>query len=322
MTGTFKIKSAGGGYVYIDPASVAADIHLTSPNIAGTLALLAQIPMVCEGRLTLASGTPVTTTDQTAKTTVYFTPHKGNRRTLYTNSAWEVASFSELSVAVPATTNTPFDIFLYNNSGTDTLETVNWTNTITRATALTTQDGVYVKSGSTNKRYLGTLCTTGTSGQCEDSMVNRFVWNYYNRIYRPMLALESTATWDYTTAAFRQANANTANQLNFVIGISEDLVLAEVFHAASNTSVGVLVVSGIGLDSTTTVASTCLTTGQTIAIATGITSLASRYENFPGIGQHSLVWLEYSAATGTTTWRGAVASPTGRQSGISGFIWG
>ena len=33
---------------------------------------------VCQGRLTTATGTPITTTDQTAKTTVYFALYKGN----------------------------------------------------------------------------------------------------------------------------------------------------------------------------------------------------------------------------------------------------
>src|SRR6185436_9706895 len=41
---------------------------------------------VCDGRLTLTSGTPVTTGDVTAATTLYFTPNGGNQIALYTGS--------------------------------------------------------------------------------------------------------------------------------------------------------------------------------------------------------------------------------------------
>lgn len=62
--------------------------------------------LACDGRLTLLSGTPVPTTDQLAKTTIYFAPFRGNRIALYDgSSSWNLRTFAELSVAVPATTN-------------------------------------------------------------------------------------------------------------------------------------------------------------------------------------------------------------------------
>ena len=71
--------------------------------------------LACDGRLTLLSGTPVPTTDQLAKTTIYFAPFRGNRIALYDgSSSWNLRTFAELSVAVPATTNKPFDIFAYD----------------------------------------------------------------------------------------------------------------------------------------------------------------------------------------------------------------
>ena len=138
---------------------------------------------IVNGRITLSTGVPVTTSDVTAATTIYFTPYQGNNISLYDGSAiWNVISFTELSIAVPATTATMYDVFCYNNSGAATLEVLAWTNDTTRATALVLQNGVYVKSGATTRRYLGSFRTTGVSGQTEDSVANRFVWNYYNRV--------------------------------------------------------------------------------------------------------------------------------------------
>ena len=100
------------------------------------------LPAICNGRLTLTSGSPIITSGVTAATTVYFTPYKGAKISLYDGARWKLYAFSEKSVAVPSTTNTPFDIFAYDGGGAVTLETANWTNDTTRATALTLQDGV------------------------------------------------------------------------------------------------------------------------------------------------------------------------------------
>ena|SRR3990167_733402 len=177
------------------------------------------------GRLTLASLGAMTLVDQLAKTTIYFTPYKGDRIAIYDGSLWNIMTFAEISVSVPATTNTPFDIFAYNNGGTLALETTNWTNDTTRATALVLQDGVYVRSGGTTRRYIGTGRTTGVSGQCEDSLAKRFLWNYYNRVDRYMERNEATEH-TYTTASFRQWNNAALTKAEFIVGIVEDPILA------------------------------------------------------------------------------------------------
>lgn len=183
---------------------------------------------LCEGRLTLATGVPVTTTDQTAKTTVYFTPYKGNRISLYDGSSgWDTLEFTEKSVAVPATTTTPFDVFAYNNGGTVALEALSWSNDTTRATALAYQDGIEVKTGATTRRYLGTCRTTGVSGQTEDSQANRLVWNRYNQVLR-MLKKTDSSSHDYNTAAWRAWNNDATILYSFMVGILEDALNAEL----------------------------------------------------------------------------------------------
>jgi hypothetical protein len=274
----------------------------------------------CEGRLTLTTAVPVTTADVTAATTVYFTPYKGNKIALFDGTAtWNTYTLTEVSVAVPATTSTMYDVFIYDSAGTLTLDATAWTNDTTRATALATQNGVLVKTGATNRRYIGSFRTTGVSGQTEDSSVKRYVWNYYNRVRRFMKAVDTTDTWSYNTSAYRQANANTANQLDFVIGVSEDSVSADVYALALNSVGGADAGVGVGVDSTT-VDSSIVRIGQ--IINTFFTNVMASYKGFIAAGRHTLVWLENGAgAGGTTTWRGD-AGVAFYQTGIIGELMG
>lgn len=277
---------------------------------------------ICEFRLTLTTGVPVTTSDVTAAETLYCTPYKGNSIALYSGTAWVMRTSAEMSIDIPDVTGV-HDVFCYDNSGTPTLEVLVWTNETTRATGLTLQNGVLVKSGDATRRYLGTFySTTAGNGQTEDSVANRYLWNYYNRVLRPMRVLEGTDTWNYTTATIRQANGSTANQLNFVIGVSEDLVSAETYVAVRNTAANVLVASGIGQDSTTAFATGLIFPRAVTAVAAQDQQATSSLKTFPGVGKRYLAWLEYSAATGTTTWSGDAGAATLNQSGIHGQLWG
>lgn len=182
---------------------------------------------LCEGRLTLLTNVPVTLADQTAKTSVFFTPFKGNRIALYDGTGWVTHVFTQKALDVPATTSTPFDVFAYSSSGAVTLEALSWTNDTTRATALTYQDGVEVKTGVTTRRYLGTCRTTGVSGQTEDSVANRLVWNRYNQVYRRLLKADATGH-DYNVATWRAWNNDASILTGFVMGLAEDILLANV----------------------------------------------------------------------------------------------
>lgn len=57
----------------------AGDTDWTTEINDNWTAIEGLFPSICQGRLTLTSGTPVTTSDVTAATTIYFTPYKGNR---------------------------------------------------------------------------------------------------------------------------------------------------------------------------------------------------------------------------------------------------
>ena len=276
---------------------------------------------LCQGRLTLTSATPVTTADVTAATTVYWALYGGNQVALYTGAAWTVVEVSELSVAVPATTVTMYDVFIDYNAGTPVLAVTAWTNDTTRATALTLQNGVLVQTGNLDWRYVGSFRTTGVSGQTEDSFAKRYVWNYYHRVPRGLrAALDTTNSWAYTTGSYRQANANTANQVECVIGVAEVLLSATVVALAGGDAANLNTVVSIGEDSTTTAMTGVLGMYQETHVASRILHVTATVVTYPAIGRHFYAWLEYGATT--TTFYGDAGAPTIAQSGISGWVDG
>jgi hypothetical protein len=212
-------------------------------------------------------------------------------------------------------TLTPYDVYIYNNSGTLTLEFLAWTNGTTRATALVLQDGVYVKTGATTRRYLGTFYTTATT-TTEDSAAKRYLWNNYNRVVRKMQsALETADSWTYSTATWRQANANTANQLNLFAGLVEDSVSAFATVMSRSVLADYSRYTGIGLNSTTAFTGLANGTSGPAAVVSGFS--LSLY-TLPTLGINYLAWLEKSEAGSTSTYFGDRADATTSQSGISG----
>lgn len=275
------------------------------------------------GRLTLTTGTPVTTSNVTAATTIYYTPYISDYISLYDGSSlWQTYAFNELNIAVPATTNTMYDVFIYLSGGVLTLEAVSWTNDTTRATAIVLQDGVYVKSGATTRRYLGSFRTTAVSGQTEDSLTKRWLYNYNNRVNRQMVVTDTANTWTYSTASYRQANANTANQLDFIQGVAEDNVTAIVTHRASSSGTTARNISvGVGLDSTTVNSAQVFVGGAVTSALTTASPQIANYYGIPSAGRHYLAWLEYGGGTDTQTWYGDNGA-TLLQTGIQGIMRG
>lgn len=259
----------------------------------------------CDVRLSLTSGTPVTTSDVTAATSVYVEPYKGYECAFYDGSAqWTLLTFTEITISVPGTTSTIYDVFCRNNAGAVACDTTAWTNDTTRATALTTQNGVLVKSGDTTRRYIGSFRTTTVSGQTEDSATKRYVYSYYNRVRRALLRQESTTTWTYTATTWRQANGSTSNQVDLLQGFAESVLDLFLDTAVENGTAAVNVGIGIGEDSTSTpldggTGGYSQTPGSSafVQMHYGLTKV-------PAVGRHFYAWLEWSAATGSTTWVG------------------
>lgn len=288
---------------------------LTSANVPLQIPLFAQ-PGLFRGRLTLTSATPVTTSDVTAATNLYVTPFGGNQVSLYNSTLgnWVLYTFSEITLSLAGkAADTNYDVFVYVSAGNVVAELVAWTNATTRATALTTQNGVDVKSGAVDRLYVGTIRTTATIGQCEDSISKRYVWNRYNAVDRFLEFKSVTASWTYATNTWRQANANTAAGVKFVQGLSQKAISARVMASISyTTAVGAGCVA-VGIDSTILPSGLYFESGPGTAV-TDLNGVLGIYEGVPGIGWHEINWLERSR-TGTATFYGDTTFING-QSGL------
>ena len=282
------------GQFYWNGTEVVKDSIQTEFSLLLKSLLYFKEPMFMCGRLTLATGDPIPTAEIASSATLFFTPYKGNRISLYVpDYGWRVYEFAELSLNISGfTTAKNYDIFLYDNAGTLTLEGLVWSNDILRATALYNQDGRWVKTGYLNKLYLGTIRMSG-AGTCADTLKARLVWNNYNRMNRPIKIIDTTNYWTYATGSFRIMNNAAANKVEFVIGLVEDIINLQYLMCiyGTNTFQGRL---GIGLDSVST--NTATISFMAAAAANTYLTLIATYITFPPLGYHYLALLEYGAA--------------------------
>jgi len=287
----------------------------TNKILTGTertkLGAMAIDPAICQGRLTLTTGVPVTTSDVTAATTLYFTPYNGNLIGLYSGAAWSVSAFSELSISLSGyTADKNYDIWIYDNAGTLTLDSTIWTDDTTRATELTTQDEIYVKSGAANYRYLGTIRITATEGQCEDSGfggtsgAKRFVWNYYNQVDYSNLSYDTTNSWTNNgNGTFSICNSgNAAWKHEFVVGVANPVkAQATVLCVYSNSSYPLV---AVGFNSTTPDRTK---TSIVMNSYTGVALVLANGRAFLPVGYSYVAALNSSRGAGAATFHGDTA---------------
>lgn len=283
-------------------------------------------------RLTLTTGVPVMTSAVTAATTVYLTPYCGNTIALYDGtSAWTVLASAEVSLSLSGyTANSNYDIWAYNNSGTLTLESTIWTNDTTRATALAYQNGVLVKSGATTRRYVGTIRTTGTTGQCEfnplpaiaagGALANIYVWNYNNRVLTNATSSDSTNSWANFTANWRSANNSTTYRINFLVGVSEDVV--DVMYTTYAKKGGICIGGvGIGLDSTSAFTGLVGAFDNTSTTTNDAAQVTGIMRKVVAVGFHYAQALELGNASVGITYYGDNGAATTYQAGLTGNFY-
>lgn len=299
----------------LEESSTGSAISLTSAATASVIATAGNGNLIEAllqgvtpgGRLTLESGVPVSTTDQTAKTSVYFTPYVHNMIVLWDGADWCPTTFTEKTLALGTlTSGKPYDVFGYLSSGALVLESLAWTNDTTRATAVTLQDGRYCKSGDKTRLYLGSFYTTSTT-TTEDSAGGtttqvggkRFLWNMYNQVERHASVIDTAASWSYATATVRQANAATGNKIQFMCGLDSLInaqLQATVYLVANSLKAAY---AGFGVDSTTTMSGVNVA-GYNVASTGVYVSIGGAISNIFAAGYHYLAWVE-SGADGTTS---------------------
>jgi len=291
-------------------------VESTFPSI-----IAPNLPHIVQARITATTGVYVTTADVTAAANIYWTPSpRGNIVRMFDGTSWKYYALTETPLALSLTDAKIYDVFAYLNAGVPALElSAAWATDTTRTDALAYQDGVEVKSADHTRMRVATIRASGTN-TTEDSVLKRFVHNFYNQVEKSVRVAEATNTWTYTTDTNRNANNSAANRIQIVNGALESIIDLNLIAFASNSGSTVRFHVGIGEDGTTT-DSLCIgnygrTTDSAITISRAITNL----QKFVPLGFHYYAWLERSEATGTTTWYGDGASSPDIQTGMGG-IW-
>lgn len=325
------VFSAGTKDVYLD---VVADLIRTNVK-------------VCDGRLTLTTGVPVTTADVAAATNIYFTPMVGNEIALplVAGGAWGICRFSELTLAVGATggaAGTAYDVFAYLSAGAVALARgPAWSSSgalgpASRGagagtTELVRQDGIWVNAvaisgGPAAKmgRYLGSFAVDTGGASVTDSIAKRFLFNQYNRRPRALRAIDTTDSWSYTTDTVRLANGASTNAVNYLAGIADVLLRARV-HATvfvgGNSARAAKV--GVGVNSFTAFNAASLVPGgynspNGTQVPTGYFAMVASYEDYPLLGSNVVTWLE-KGADGTCVFLGDNGGD-GQQCGLTATV--
>jgi hypothetical protein len=230
-----------------------------------------------QGRLTLQSGTPVMTTTQAAKTTIFYSAYVGNLVPIYNGTKFIMTSIgSEISVATTDTAKNPaavganqvLDWFVWNDAGTIRLSHgPAWTSDTARSagTVLVKINGIYLNNAAITNAcaaqrgtYVGTT-RSNASSQLDYKFASSAVgggegfigvWNAYNRVDVRMQMNDSTGTWNYAINAWRAANGSNTARISFVSGLAEDGWMARHSGHVTNSATG-YGNRGIGYDSTT-----------------------------------------------------------------------
>lgn len=294
------------------------------------------------GILTVESGVPVSGSDQSARTTIYYTPYLHNGIMLYDGTRWVQKFFTELSQALSDSSKSPaaasannlYDLFVWNDAGTlRCTRGPAWANSGARGTGAGTTELERLHGSLVNKFaitngpgaqrgvYVGTIATDGsnqmnrilTPAPAAGGTGNRIdVWNMYNRVDVAAMVRDSTNTWDYESTTWRAVNGSNANRITFVRGLNEDPIDADYAAIVTSSATRTAYVA-IGINSTTT------PSGRTGAFNfnnNDYTPIAARYAGNPGLGLNYAQALERGSGSTTLRWIGDNNDPSNVQTGI------
>lgn len=289
--GTLEASSTGSAL----SLTSAAIVNVTATADLGNRVERLMRGLTPGGRLTTESGIPVSTSDRTSQSTLYYTPFVHDQIILWDGTNWRPYTVTETSLALSGlTSGKPYDVFGYVSSGVLALELLAWTDDTTRATAVTLQDGRYCKSGDKTRLLLGTIYTTGTTTTA-DAEATRYVWNAYNQVNRRM-AVSNTTSHSYTSGAWREWNAGSGvTRLQFIAGLQNSGITLTVEAAMGFAGTGVMGYINIDYDAAngTNRQVTNLEAYGVNSVVTGLAVLA------PPIGKHYATVIQYGTASVT-----------------------
>lgn len=267
---------------------------------SGTMSLSSSsLSSINNGRLTLQPNDPIYMSDVSGSN-LYYTPYLGNNISLYntSNQLWENKTFSQISLNLSGmTSNTNYDIFIYDNNGVLTLERVAWTNNTSRAINIVYQNGVFVKSGDLTKRYVGSIRST-SSTTTEDSVSRRLVYNYNNQINK-LLNVSDNISHTYTTGAvrpYRNITTVGATRAEFICGINHIIDIVCDSNFATETASSSV---GVSLDSTTSFNTNALNTTNVSSGPSLIFRNHAIDQTNISLGYHYLQLVQYGSNVST-----------------------
>lgn len=329
-------QAASGAWKKATLSSVATVGSVTSVN--GEIGAVVVGSPAC-GRLTLTSGVPVLTSTVSGATTVYYTPYNGRTILIYDGTDYVPTVFTELSQATTDNTKSPaacttdsnYDIFVWNDSGTiRATRGPAWSSSTSRGTGagtteLTRSGGLLLNANSITNgpaasrgTYVGTIRTNGSSqvdwiyGAVATNWTAGFfgVWNMYNRVLVSSFNGDDATSWTYASATPRAPNGNSTARFSFISGIEEDVFRAD-YSTAATSAAGNGAGVGIGYDSTSAKSGRAnpVFSGGTYGRCNGEFATTS-------LGFHYFSALEFAFSTNSVTFWGDGNVPLLEQGGM------
>lgn len=322
--GTGTILNAVGDNISLSVSGSVIQIYVTGSSSSG-----GAVPHAPGGRLTLATGTPVMTSEQASKTAIHYLPYVGDLYPSFNGSVFTERTFSPLTLNLDSNTGTVgfhqsgknFDLFVFNDGGTDRLvSSPAWTSDIARSSNIEYKNGILTNSASMTARYDSASGSVVTVPQYQGTYVGTFrasadgqttwelggdastgdpaflyLWNAYNRVAVEVRVTDNKDSWTYNAATWRAADNSNNNRVSFVVGLNEDGMQA-IYDCIVNPGGVQNAVVGIGLDVTNNYSGTANIAVQS-ATAGGN---QAHWNGQAGLGYHFLQAVEYqSSGTGT-----------------------
>lgn len=210
--------------IFRDPSPPAGPPGTDGKDGAGG----APVPSICDARLTLTQGVPVTTSDVVGASTIYLTRYQGAHVALWDGSAWGYHKIpsADVSLALSGlTAGKVYDVFLHDNAGTLTLSlSAAWADNVTRTDALAVQDGIRVLASDHTRRLVGTFVATGTNttedsgGTGDFSKQRRYLVNERHRVPKRAVVEFPWNAYTYNSKNWRVAGNTSSVYISALCG--------------------------------------------------------------------------------------------------------
>lgn len=263
-TEVFKVTAVSGTTLTVVGAQegTSAANHSSGTPCAATItaaALMAAFPAMPstpQGRLSVTSNTPRLVADAVAQGTIYYCADQGAWVPVFDGVSWDDINIgTQLSLALDSnaahtgfhSSTHLYDVFVTLISGVPTLVTgPAWTNSTTRASAVSLLDGIWTNTSSMtakNDTTSGNVTVAANQGTLVGTMyatangqtgvafkpaaasggTNNIIGitNIYNRQRIAAISRDSAASYTYATGTFRQENNSASNRISWIDSLGQ-----------------------------------------------------------------------------------------------------